>query len=94
MRNGVTPVKLARAYNRLWDGLQYGGDRGRREGTSRASRQLRKLEDEVERLEDGVPDSSANTARLVHATERYEDAQRAMRGACPEGQSFLFRHGS
>ena len=52
---GVTPAKLARAYNRLWESLDYQGDHRYLEGATQStvSREMREFEEELERLEDG-----------------------------------------
>ena len=92
---GVTPAKLARAYNRLWESLDDQGDHRFLEGATQStvSREMRDFEEELERLEDG-PDDRASNVRLVSAVECFDDAQRVMRGLTGRTPVFRFEYGS
>ena len=81
IRNGVTPIKLSRAYDRLWDSLDYDGDHRHLEGVTRASVSsvLSELQETIERYENGS-DTARNNARLASKTEAHEAARRARAG--------------
>ena len=89
------PHKLSRAYDRLWDSLDYDGDHRHLEGVTRASVSsvLSELQETIERYENGS-DTARNNARLASKTEAHEAARRVMASLHGRVPVFTFAYGS
>ena len=92
IRDGVTPLQLSRAYDRLWDSLGYCGDHRHLEGVTRASvgSALSELQETVERYEN----DPGNAARLARSKKDYETARRELASLDVCVPVFSFWYGS
>ena len=105
IRNGVTAVKLSRAYNRLWDSLEYEGDHRYLEGVRQTSKsmEVRRLEENVANFEilprwklgpERTCEEDIDNEDLEAAIEYLDNAKRLMRNLPGRTPVFRFTYGS